>query len=100
MINIILASFQAETVWDRLKNREKKNLFRTVSTQLELENTKKKKIAKKFKNLILASFQSETGQDWQKNREKKNLVPNRLYPIRVRKLKNNRKKFKILKTSS
>ena len=78
--------------WDWPKNKEiKKNLFRSVPTKPELENTKKKKQenSKNLKSIILASLQAETGRDRLKNRQKKNIsfqsVPTRHKEIKKKK---------------
>jgi len=100
--NIILASFQAKTVQDKTKKREKFSCSEPFSPVMS--DRISKKIAKKFekfKNIILASFEAKTGPDRSKKTEKNFLVRNCFYPTRASEVpKKIARKFKKLKKSS
>ena len=92
--NIVMASFQAKTGWERPSQREKRN-YRSDKFLPDLEQKIKKKIAKKFKklkNIIMASFHTKMGWGRLRKREKKN-VPISSYPTRNREFQKNSKKI-------
>ena len=68
-----MASFQAKTGWDRLKNERKKKSLLSVASQSGIGISKK--IAKKFqklKNINMTSFQAKTRRERLRMWEKKN----------------------------
>ena len=71
---MIMASFEAEIGWKRLRNRENKN-YRSVPFLPTRNRKLKKKIANKFKklkNTNMASFQAKIDWGWPRKRENKN----------------------------
>ena len=95
-----MSSFQAKIGWKRQRKRENKKLsFRSVSTRLFRENSKK--IAKKFKklqNMIMASIQAKIGWKRQRKRENKNYLSVPFLHDNLEKIpKKKQKDFKKLK---
>ena len=61
--NIILASFEAKTGQDRLKEIQKKKL-RSIPTRSGIKNSQNiAKKCKNLKNIIMASFETKTVRD-------------------------------------